>query len=80
MNVADDTIRGVSPAGSSRLGRPKQERLPSMHGTEREPEVEANLEDPQRGSPQRMTQEQWATGEKHNSDELPESERRRHSN
>ena len=45
MNAADDTIHGASPARSLRLSRQEQKRSPTMHGTERQPEVGANLED-----------------------------------
>ena len=45
LNFADDTICGVFPAGSPRLGRKEQERLSSTHSSEREPEVESYLEE-----------------------------------
>ena len=79
VNAAHDTIHGASPAISLWLSRQEQARSPSMHGTDRQPEVGANLED-RRGSPQRRPQDQPATGERHNPEDPVESERQRPSN
>ncbi len=54
-------------------------RSPSMHGLERQPEVGVNLEDRHR-SPQQRARDQAATGERHNPEDLAQSERQRLSN
>ncbi len=53
--------------------------VPAVPATPVASASEANQED-RRGSPQRKTRYQSATGERHNSEDLSESEWRRHSN
>ncbi len=80
-NIADDTIRSASPAGSARLSHREPEQAQSVDGSEPDLEQIANLDDRrltfQRNSPSRST-----TRNRDNSDEqaeLPESERRKQS-
>ena len=43
VNIGDHTIRGALPAGSVRLSHRESERVQSGHGSEPDPEVDANL-------------------------------------